>query len=372
MRISLDDANSRPHFKQWEQRFGQHPNVLRALAISYQQANQPEDSTRCLNRYLAISPDQRAYFDMADVLWKQENYDEWKRVLLLSLDQENFALAHTRTRVKIARFHMNRREWEQALPYADQAASSGAAWALLCAAECHEALEHWRESEDLTKSAAMSYADREMEWYLWCRRTGRGDLQPARQLARKRVLALSGRSTAYDTAAVGTYFVLTGEKKQARNAFKAGFDKTTSFNGGLHVALLDDELGLTEERDAVLAEILSEKGQKANAKTPAYKELMAFTEWLAATYRQPADAQIDLATIQEIADVPAGLGTANVLYFIGAYFYDHKDWARARKYLRAAAAADTQQLWNTTLAMAKLQEIPDETEKAADAPAQGK
>ena len=360
---ALDEPYARPRLKEWEEQFSQYPAVQRALGKAYFSAKQVSDGVRCMERYLEISPDQQGYEMFADLLFKEKQYDKWKQVLLASLDQEDFALSHARTRVKLARFHLKRQELDQAVVYADEAASTGAAWAMLCAADCHEALGHWEEAETLMESTSRRYSDQQMDWYFWCRRTGRGRVEEAKSLALRRVQALAARSTPYDATRIATYFMLSGEHKNARAAYQAEFDKTTSVISGMHLALLCDEQGDAAARDAALEKLATPKAVEANKDIPAGEALMALSQWMAQAYKQPRDAALDIDGLEKILRRPIDPGMVNVLYFAGRFFYVHNDLDRARKFFTDCIAIDKQALWTSTIASTVLRDMPVQVEK---------
>ena len=175
------------------------------LANTYVRLQRPTDATRRLERYIEFSPDQWGYNTLANLYWEQKDTAKWKETLEQSLEQEDFALSHASTRVKLARYHMGRKEWDQAVAYADDAAATGAAWAMTCASQCHEALEQWDVSEQLMRVTAARYADQQMDWYFWCRRTGHGDANAAQALGMQRVHALSKSINVNDLDHIGAF-----------------------------------------------------------------------------------------------------------------------------------------------------------------------
>ena len=83
-----------------------------------------------MKRYVELAPDHWGFETLANSYWQQKQPEKWKETLDESLKHEDFALSHARSRVAIARYFMERKQWAGALPYADAAAETGAAWAM--------------------------------------------------------------------------------------------------------------------------------------------------------------------------------------------------------------------------------------------------
>lgn len=82
---------------------------------------------------------------------------------------------------RIARDMMRRGKWEEAEPHAREAAETWSGWGLLLGSLVDEHLGRWEDSENWVRAATMSYPSCSgYEWYFWCRRTGRGDVDKAR------------------------------------------------------------------------------------------------------------------------------------------------------------------------------------------------
>jgi hypothetical protein len=80
-------------------------------------------------------------------------------------------------------------EWERAKPYAEEAAKSYSGWGLEIAARCEEGLEHWEDSEAYHRAISERYEGASPNWYFWCARLNRGNIDSARKLAKARFSA---------------------------------------------------------------------------------------------------------------------------------------------------------------------------------------
>jgi tetratricopeptide (TPR) repeat protein len=76
---------------------------------------------------------------------------------------------------------MLKAKWKDAEPHALAAAGTHSAWGLHLAAQVYEGLGDWDESERWLRTLAEAYPTSSgVEWYLWCRRTGRGQVAEAK------------------------------------------------------------------------------------------------------------------------------------------------------------------------------------------------
>jgi tetratricopeptide (TPR) repeat protein len=364
--IIYDGRYAQSRLKQWESDFGGHVVVLRALATRYLQLGQTSDAERCLRHYVELAPDSWGFESLANMYWQQKQPEKWKQTLDESLKHEDFALSHAQARVAIARYLMDRKAWPEAVVYADAAAESGASWALVCAAECHEALEQWESAEQLMRTTGERYGNDRLLWYFWCRRTGHGDVAAAQKLAAIYIAQLSANPNV-PLDAVGVYHILSQKNDLAQAAFKRTFDRLGNPYSGIHFALLADEAGQTEVRDAALADAV-DRGQRLRngpgGQPPTLDIAMA--KWLNNAYHQPADTEPALDALDDLLKVADKAAQANVAYFSGRYFKLRGKADLATRYLQRAIDTGVASNWNRTLACTLLRETPAEKEKPAE------
>lgn len=98
-----------------------------------------------------------------------------------ALKEEDDALRHAEIRVSIAKRYMSRNDYERAKPDADEAAKTGAAWAMIAAAYREEGLGNFDRAEEWMKAVSHRYDNQPEVWYFWCLRTGRGDAVSAKK-----------------------------------------------------------------------------------------------------------------------------------------------------------------------------------------------
>jgi hypothetical protein len=362
MLITNHPSFAQSRMKQWESEYGAHPVVSKALTSSYLKRDQLADAQRCAQQYVAKAPDHWGFATLANTFWKQKQPEKWKQTLEESLNHEDFSLAHARTRVSIAQYHMASGQWAEALPYADAAAQSGATWALVCASECHEALQHWEQSHELIRSNAQRYSGQEFTWYFWCRRTGHGDASAAEKLAAQRADKLLRGNTPNGQDHAGTFYVLAQMNELAQAAFKKAFDSSGNPYSAVHLALLAEQAGNADARDLALAGAIDRGPQYRThtGGTDAMSVLMA--KWLQTTYRQPADAAVDLDGLESLLTQGEAGEKVNNLYFAARYFQMRGNPDLARKYLNRCLAQPARARWSYTLASALIRDLPADAE----------
>ena len=318
--VSEDLKYSQPRMRQWEEEYAKHGVVLKSLASRYLQIGQLVDAQRCLEAYVKLVPDQWGYSTLADLYKQQKDMDKWKQTLVESLEHEDFSLAHSTNQTAIARYHMSRGEWDEALVFADRAAMSGASAALTCASECHEALQHWEQSELLSRANAQRYENQRHEWFFWCRRTGHGDLEAARRMALKRTTELANDDRS-DKNLLGAIYAIDGQAAKSRAAFRQSQENTGNPYAGVHAALLAEEANDPEGRDLALAEAVDQGNRYRTSNGGVDLVDIAMAKWLNNSYHQPVGTPPLLESLEALLNLKDRRDVANLAFFAGRYFY---------------------------------------------------
>jgi tetratricopeptide (TPR) repeat protein len=250
-------AQARPGLlAEWEQQHGHHGAVLRALGQHYVAQGQLAAAQRCYQRYLKQWPDAWAYQALAKTYQAQGRMDQWQATLDAYLQQQDDGLDHARVQVEIATHFMRQRDWAKAQPYAEAAAQTWAAWAMQCAYECYSGLREWDRAELWVRRLSERYANGRLEWYIWCRWTGRGAVEQARQLAADYVRTAADRLPVAELPAVAVFFLLLKQPQGALGILQTLYpfirDATRLDDGcdELLLALTAEELNQTAVRDA--------------------------------------------------------------------------------------------------------------------------
>jgi tetratricopeptide (TPR) repeat protein len=308
----------------WEKEGAQHPRLLMSLGWRYLQLGRYADAERCLKAAVEVSHSEQAYRRLAEVYRRQDQIDRWLATLEELLKQPDYGLVHAGVRGTIAKYFMSRKEWKKALPYAEQAAESYSAAALLAAADCHEGLQQWQQAEAYTRATALRYRGSELVWYFFCKRTGEGDLDAARQLADRHVKNVDRTEFYADLFSVGVFYILEKQPEKALDVFEQEFAKNGNPYMGLHLALLADQLKDAQKRDAALRRISTE-GPKYNriATGKPRQELIALAALLAKDLAKGGKGEIDLDDADKLRSTGDDAERMNYNYFLAKYLSLH-------------------------------------------------
>src|SRR5438477_3165242 len=138
------------------------------------------------------------------------------------------------------------------------ASGTGAAWGLMAAAQVCEGLGDCAEAEKCVRDTAEHYPTSRDTWFLWCVRTGRGDLAAARKPVEDRIARLQGADEGGLLFTEVALHVTAGKPDQALAALREFMaTRSPSRLTLLYAALLADELGRAKERDELLDRVVN-------------------------------------------------------------------------------------------------------------------
>jgi tetratricopeptide (TPR) repeat protein len=184
LRLQLD-TTAEPTAEQladWDKRAQDDPLALVKLARHYYKGHDYAAAIRCYDRSYTLSPEANTAKELAWTYRESGQEDKWLPTLEDYLDEEDYALGHAQIHQLIANDYIEKGKWADAEPHALAAAQTWSAWGLLLAGRVYEGLGRWDESEKWSREATENYPSYSgHEWYLWCRRTGRGDTAAARK-----------------------------------------------------------------------------------------------------------------------------------------------------------------------------------------------
>lgn len=170
----------------WTPESNLHPAVHSAVAEYYVVLGEGAKAAAHLRQSLAQSPDGPTYQVLASLYLNQGDAEKWLAILEEYLEvSDDPGLEHAQVRVQIANQFMTMGEWDKALPYAEAAADTGAAWAMLCANRCAEGAEQWAKAEQWIRRVSERYPEAITDWFFWCLRTGQGNQEQAFDLIRE-------------------------------------------------------------------------------------------------------------------------------------------------------------------------------------------
>lgn len=345
------------------------PILMAALASRYLTTKKLDDAERCAKQRVRVAPDYAAYWTLAAVYKEKGDMARWKETLEQSLDLPPVSLEQASVRDTLAHYHMDRKEWKEAVVYADAAAESYSAWSMMTAARCHEMLGEWEKSERLMRAVSERYEDSAFEWMLWCHRTGHGDADAADVCARTHFESLGTSFYPFARQQVAIYYLLRKEPEKALAVFLQCFQKNHSVYDAMQAAIIADTLGKTAERDALLQKIIdANPGQTPQGVVNAglYKRL---AELMRKSLPPGPLNDFGFDKVDAIVSAsPNDEAPVNLQYFVGIFLKNRGDAEKSRDYLLRCAQSTLFHKYTYVLARQLLRDlkIPIPTPPAAE------
>jgi tetratricopeptide (TPR) repeat protein len=328
--VERDWANQKTNaaeYEQWGRGIASH---LGLIGIKYLDDGRTEDAYRCFEAYLKLVKDEWVYRRMAGAQLKAGNIDGWLKNMEAYLrDSEDYGLSHARVRMEIARELMERNKYDQARPYVLESAQSGAEWALLTAAECHEGLGEFDQAWQLLVIKSERYQSNPFVMSMFCWRTGKGDLEAAERHAQNAIR----RNAGPDRAGIAHYHYLKGDKKSALQWYRRALPNDT-ISVGLGAALAADEAGDKLLRDEALNRVIV-KGRDS-AQPP---DQLAIAKILQQALARGEKELPDLAAVDRLIASENVVGQLTLREAVGRFLLLRGEKERSIQYLTAAVAS---------------------------------
>ena len=323
------------------------PQILIALGRRYITLKRWDDAERCLKRGLTMAPDKTNYELLADLYRMQGDWKGWQGALDQFLARgEDYGLDRAQIQMKVANHLMDERRWKDAEPYAEGAAQSWASFGMDCARRCYEGLEDWDKAELWVQRQAERYPDQAWAaWYLFCLRTGHGDVEAARSFTARYIESVGQRATGPQRIAFGCFHLMNGQKPEALAMFR-GCDGEVLAPGVLFAALTADALGDAKLRDRYLEQLTTDPQCTAQAPSlPIYRMYRA-------ALADGRAAELDLQAVdKQIAAMPEG-NRGNAEFHVGWFLALHGAPEKAAQYLERCAEGKSAFYWYQYVAKA--------------------
>jgi tetratricopeptide (TPR) repeat protein len=358
--IQLDRnwARGRTFMATVENDSGDDPILMAALSRRYYKLKQWDNAERCGKKWLAAAPDYANHRLLAAIYKEKGDLVHWKETLVKSLDIPSAGLAQAQVQDELAHYHMNRKEWSEAVVFADGAAESYSGWGMMTACRCHEMLGQWEKAEAFVRAVSERYDNSRFEWMQWCHRTGHGDADAADNCARTYFESLGTNIVPYVRQQIAVYYVLRDEPAKAQTVFEMCFNKEHEAYNGLHAALIADALGKTADRDRLLTEIVDANpglSPRGAAYAGIYKDLV---EQLQKGLPPGSVKDLEFTKIEAVIfKSPDTEAPTNLEYFVGMFLKNRGDKEKSREYLIRAAQSDLTVKYNHVFARQTLRDL---------------
>lgn len=314
--ITNDVGDARSKLSELEAQYAKSPVVLMALGNNYYGTRKWDDAMRCYRSAIQIDPSLESYWALAATYEQQGNEQLWLETLEEYLKTPNYGLDHARVQVRIANYYIKKRNWKKARTYADEAAQTWAAWAILKSAECAEAMQDWTTAEELYAAVGQRYENQAAEWYLFCKRTGQGRQQPALDLAMSFVRRAESDNPPYEVDKASVVRILNKQYKEAADDLDKSFRLWSNCGTGLQAALQYDEVGDTQSRDRIMARI-KELRDTFYENTPITQAWLAMCDLIREHWANPESSKIEVAALEKIVQRAPPDQQTEVLYWAG-------------------------------------------------------
>jgi tetratricopeptide (TPR) repeat protein len=254
---------------------------------------------------------------LSEVYRLKGDEENWLSTLEAFLKTEDYGLGHAQIQVEIADHFIGKGDWARARPYADAAAESWAAWALLKAGQCAEVMQDWQAAENWYAGLAQRYPENVWAWYEFCRRTGHGDEQRALQFALPFVRRMEF-GTADEQFRAAVVHALAKRSRDAAAVFDSVYRLQPTPTIGLHALLEFDESGDIQSRDRILDAIHQRRTENQAAPQSGVAELAELI------YNTKPKGALSAAAPEKLEEIvtTAGEGERAVLMYLLGWYMD--------------------------------------------------
>ena len=337
VRYDWQGVQERDELDGYRERFSDHPLFVRNLARSLLEHGPVEDAQAVLRKDIELSNDRWAYERLAETHLEQGDEGAWLRVLeeFLAHGQESALNKPAVARTIAHHFNVQGR-FDQAMPYARWAASSGSSWGMGVLAYTYEGMGEYAEAERLLRAMHERYEADRYAWYWFVRRTGHGDANAAARMARTSHAYRGHRTTDLDDWRRALFLYMEGELEPAvdymRTAYESLPDPSMAIQLIRYAQLLDRPELKAQYLDALLA---TEPHRRFSASRRAILSVIAHLE---PALRGREDAAPDPDEIDRLLDghdmgpsdvIAANYLTARMLEIAGHEPMAQRYWRRS-------------------------------------------
>jgi tetratricopeptide (TPR) repeat protein len=349
--IAHDKKATAPEVAAWEKKAGDSTQVLAALARLRTDHKKPQEAERYLTRYVEQQPECWAFQLLAANYKDRGDTRRWLETLERSLTVEETGLEHVQVQVQLADYYMDQGQWSKAKEYAEAAGESWAAWAMSCAQRCAEGMKDWRRAELWAQRQSDRYREQPdslFRWYLFCVKTGRGDLQAARQFTEEALQEQGGFESLHPDYRA-QYQWINGDLKAALGSFRQAYRQSPGFGPCLSIMAVADLQG-DQSTVAEYRKLLLAKHRQEAPKIVRIVELLP--EALKAGNSRPPD----LKAVKEVLETMPPPARPSAEIWIGLFLRSHGQMAAARPFLEHCIPARTIPEWHRAFAGSALRD----------------
>lgn len=344
VQIEHDWDQAREHVAEWRKKVGDAPALIGALGKKYVELKRYDEAEKLLSRYMELSPDRWAYRSLAACYLARGDRTLWRKTLEDFLTRtEPAGLEHAEVRVELARYLMSVNRWAEAKPYAEAAAKTSADWAMECASQCEEGLHDWERAELwMRRKSERDVGSSWPDWYLFCLRTGHGNIEMARAFAERYLATLAERPDLLHPGPPGFFAWSTGEVKPALDLLDRAYELQPGVVYGIARILVADELGDKARRDGLIGEFA--------ARFKDYPQLATLCAMIRDAPIVDKKPKLDLDAVEKLLKEMPARTRGDGEFLIGRFLLKHGQPRVAQKYLERCGEAPEPYVWLRAIA----------------------
>ncbi len=338
----------------WEERGQADPYALFEIARHYYRRHEYEAAIRCYDRSYTLSPAANTAKELAWTYRDSGQEDKWLPALEDYLEQDDYALGHAQIHQLIANDYIEKGKWTDAESHALAAAQTWSAWGLVLAGRVYEALRRWDESEKWFREATENYPSYSgHEWYLWCRRTGRGDTEAARKYFDQFLELGWVKNAEQGENYLFVDDMLSGRYQQALERIQANPEYADQTFWQTHVTLLAKRLGNEQLYAESMDHLVKLSEEQFREKQPHFSDVIVAMQKL---QREGSLDDASLADVDRKLEKFSLWARCNYWYFLGEQLALHGHEQQAEEYWRRTIASGQTNKYNDTFAGQRLTE----------------
>jgi tetratricopeptide (TPR) repeat protein len=340
----------------WEEYAGRSPYLAWSFGEVWCVRGNPAKAVKFLKLAAKLDPSVENYRKLAQVYRELGDDENWLQAWNEFLETPSLGLDHAQVQCEIAQYYAAKRQWDKALPYADAAAESGARWALIWARAANEANQNWDIAEQHYLDCVERYGESPIEWYLFCRRNGVGDVGSVREMlfpeGVEAFAALPGLPPHY----AGLSLYLESKPSKALKVYEQRLESAPTTFDAMLAATIADQIGEHAKRDKLLKVTIEQKvpAEAPFDHRPLREELVVLARRFSADLAGGGKCAFDFDELHKVRDEVPVRDRCAFNYFLASYLDRHGPPDLAVKYWKLCMATPDMSVGTRTLAGAEL------------------
>ncbi len=219
--VDNDFESVKDKLDEWARKPNLAPELAVALGRRFEERKNQDRAVELYERAAQLAPDRETIDKLASVYVKKGMKDKWRKILDdFITNGPDSGLDHAHFQVQIADQLMSEAKYDEAWPYAEAAAKTWAAWALICAANCAEWRADWEAAEGYSQALSQRYPNFWWKWIMYCKRSGHGNTTSAVAFTEEALKSIGDRPDLVIPSDQAHFRWIIGEYKRASTEFE--------------------------------------------------------------------------------------------------------------------------------------------------------